>query len=198
MCEYGAPFTWDWTMYRGWYNGQRAFGSAVVPWQFSLAEWNAQFIGDRAFQISAREAANLRWEAKQLAAGKVWHRWDYPTQVGSSDFEERYPVFAQYLSDNWPAFRTWGVSAISPWEFGHFWKLRDGVSTRRQDLAMDWASLQRPGFSADFIDARYERTDLAFAREGWIPTEAARTLLRYNQHSSPTSRASRSRSPARI
>jgi len=23
MCEYGAPFTWDWTMYRGWYKGQR-------------------------------------------------------------------------------------------------------------------------------------------------------------------------------
>jgi hypothetical protein len=22
-CEYGAPFTWDWTMYRGWYKGQR-------------------------------------------------------------------------------------------------------------------------------------------------------------------------------
>ena len=28
-CEYGAPFTWDWTMYRGWYKGKRAFGSAV-------------------------------------------------------------------------------------------------------------------------------------------------------------------------
>src|SRR5258708_4210278 len=28
MCEYGVPFTWDWTMYRGWYKGQREFGSA--------------------------------------------------------------------------------------------------------------------------------------------------------------------------
>ena len=40
MCEYGAPFTWDWTMYRGWYQGQREFGSAKVPWEFCLAEWN--------------------------------------------------------------------------------------------------------------------------------------------------------------
>src|SRR6266404_3056478 len=31
-CEYGAPFTWDWTMYRGGYKGQRTFGSAEVPW----------------------------------------------------------------------------------------------------------------------------------------------------------------------
>ena len=49
-CEYGAPFTWDWTMYRGWYKGQREFGSARVPWEFCLAEWNAQFFGDKAYQ----------------------------------------------------------------------------------------------------------------------------------------------------
>jgi hypothetical protein len=181
LCEYGAPFSWDWTMYRGWYQGERAFGSAAVPWQFCLAEWNAQFIGDRAFQISPREAANLRWEAKQLAAGKVWYRWDYPHQVGSSEFDERYPVFALYLADNWPAFRTWGVSAISPWEFGHYWQPRPGVDRRRQDLAVDWARLQRPGLSADFVEGRYERLDLAFAREDWIPTVAAQALLRYNR-----------------
>ncbi|MDO8538904.1 MAG: glycoside hydrolase family 2 TIM barrel-domain containing protein [Opitutaceae bacterium] len=181
LCEYGAPFSWDWTLYRGWYQGERAFGSAAVPWQFSLAEWNAQFLGDRAFQISPREAANLRWEAKQFQAGKVWHRWDYPHEVGSRDFDERYPVFALYLADNWPAYRTWGVSATSPWEFGHYWKLRPGVDKRRQQLPVDWANLQRPGFSADFIGDRYERMDLAFDRDDWMPTAAAQALLRYNQ-----------------
>ena len=82
-CEYGGPFTWDWTMYRGWYHGKREFGSAAVPWEFCLAEWDAQFLGDRAYAITDMEKANLRWEAKQFAGGKVWHRWDYPTQVGS-------------------------------------------------------------------------------------------------------------------
>src|SRR5207253_3123551 len=53
LCEYGVPFSWDWAMYRGWYHGQREWGSAVVPWEFCLAEWNAQFLGDRAYQISA-------------------------------------------------------------------------------------------------------------------------------------------------
>jgi beta-galactosidase len=181
LCEYGAPFSWDWTMYRGWYRGERAFGSAAVPWQFCLAEWNAQFLGDRAFQISAREAANLRWEARQLAAGKVWQRWDYPHQVGASEFEERFPVFALYLADNWPAYRTWGVSAISPWEFGHYWRPREGVDRRRQNLETDWARLQRPGLSADFVEGRYERMDLAFGRDDWVPTEAAQALMRYNQ-----------------
>ncbi len=182
LCEYGAPFTWDWTMYRGWFNGKREFGSAAVPWEFCLAEWNAQFFGDRAFQISEPEKANLRWEAKQFRAGKVWHRWDYPHQVGSTIFEERYPVFAAYITDNWRAFRTWGVSANSPWEHGHFWKLRDGMNRNaRQSLAVDWERLQRPGFSPDYIEQRYERMDLAYERSDWIATPAAEALIRNNR-----------------
>ena len=42
-------------MYRGWYNGKREFGSAVATWEFCLAEWNAQFLGDSAYQISEQE-----------------------------------------------------------------------------------------------------------------------------------------------
>jgi hypothetical protein len=181
LCEYGAPFTWDWTMYRGWYRGQREFGSARVPWEFCLAEWNAQFLGDRAFPASEREQANLRWEARQFRAGNRWHRWDYPSDVGSSRFTERYPVFAAYLTDNWRAFRTWGVSAISPWEHGHFWRLREGMDRSRRTLPVDWDSLQRPGFSPDYLAAQYERIDLAFERSDWIATPAAEALFRNNR-----------------
>ena len=181
MCEYGAPFTWDWTMYRGWHNGQREWGSAKVPWEFCLAEWNAQFFGDRTYAISDAEKANLRWEAKQFQAGNLWHRWDYPNPVGSDRFDERYPLFAMYLTDNWRAFRTWGVSAISPWEYEHFWKLRAGMDKRRTDFIVDWEHLQRPGFSPDFSDQRYERMDLAFERADWIATPAAQALMRNNR-----------------
>lgn len=180
-CEYGAPFTWDWTMYRGWYDGKREWGSAQVPWEFCLAEWNAQFLGDRAYQISDAEKQNLRWEAKQFHAGRVWHRWDYPNPVGSERFDERYPIFAKYITDNWRAYRTWGVSGISPWEFGHYWKLRPGVDRRRRDLQVHWEDLQRPGFSPDYLDQRYERFDMAFDRSDWIATPAAEALIRNNQ-----------------
>jgi hypothetical protein len=180
-CEYGAPFTWDWTMYRGWYQGKRAFGEAKVPWEFCLAEWNSQFLGDRAFQISEMEKVNLRWEAKQFRDGKLWQRLDYPHHVGSRAFDERYPVFAMYLTDNWRAFRTWGVTATSPWEHEHFWKLRDGVDKSRKEFKAHWENLQRPGFSPDFIEERYERMDMAYERSDWIPTAAARALIRNNQ-----------------
>lgn len=181
LCEYAAPLTWDWTMYRGWYKGEREFGSARVPWEFCLAEWNAQFFGDLAYRISEPEQTNLRWEAAQFRAGRLWHRWDYPFPVGSNRFEERLPVFARYFTDNWRAFRTWGVSAVTPWDHGHYWKLRAGVDRGRREFEVDWANLQRPGFSPDFVDQRYERMDLAFERADWVPTVAAQALLRNNR-----------------
>ena len=186
-CEYGGPFTWDWSMYRGWYMGKREWGSAKLPWEFCFAEWNAQFLGDRAFKISDPEKANLRWEAKQFqrASGltpeaRGWHRWDYPYEIGSRVFDDRHTVIGMYISDNWRAFRTWGLSANSPWEAGHFWKLRDGVDRSRKELKVDWDNLQRPGFSPDYIRERYDRMDLAFERTDWIATADGQALLRNN------------------
>src|SRR5205085_1109016 len=40
--------------------------------------------------------------------------------------------------------------------------------------------LQRPGFSADYLDRRYERMDLAFERTDWQATAAAEALIRNN------------------
>ena len=179
-CEYGAPFTWDWTNYRGWYKGERSFGSARVQWEFCFAEWASQFLGDRAFQISDMEKANLRWEAKKFRAGGTWFRWDYPYEIGSSLFDDRHTVEAMYITGNWRAYRTWGLSANSPWEFDPFWKLRDGVDKKRVELKTDWENLQRPGYSPDYIGEQFERFDMAYARADWIPTAAAQAVIRNN------------------
>ncbi len=179
-CEYMVPCTWDWTMYRGWYKGTRTFGSAVVPWEFCIAEWSSQFLGDRAYQIGEPEKRNIRWEAQQFRAGKLWHRWDYPNQIGSVVFDEMHAIIGRYLNSNWRAFRTWGVSAISPWEYHFFWTLRSGVNQSRKQLKVDWEQLQRPGFSADYIEGRHQRMDMAFERADWIPTADGQAILRNN------------------
>ncbi|HET6249816.1 MAG TPA: hypothetical protein VFE47_19155 [Tepidisphaeraceae bacterium] len=181
LCEYGAPFTWDWAMYRGWYKGKREFGSAAVPWELCMAEWNSQFLGDKAFAVSDMEKANLRWEAKKFAAGETWHRWDYPTEMGSPRFADRHTVLAMYTADNWRAYRTWGVSGISPWEYGHFWSLRGGVDRKREELPVDWEKLQRPGFSPDYIGDRVMQMDMAFDAADWIPTADGKAVLANNQ-----------------
>lgn len=180
LCEFAAPHSWDWGMYRGWYQGVREFGAARVPWDFCLAEWNAQFLGDRAYDISDAERQNLRWEAKQFAAEKVWQRSQYPYDLSSNVFDERYPVFARYIADNYRAFRTWGLSAYTVWLHWHFWKPREGIDRSRRELPVDWEHLQRPGFSPDYFDQRYERHDLAFEEEDWLPTAVAEALYRNN------------------
>jgi hypothetical protein len=180
-CEYGVPFAWDWTMYRGWYKGQRSFGSAKVPWEFCLAEWNAQFLGDRAFKVGEREKKNLRFEAAQHRAGKLFHRWDYPSPPGVPDFDDQQTVFAQYLTDNWRAHRTWGISASSPWEYASFWKVRDGVDRQRRTLEVDWDKLQQPGFSPDYVAPRQGQMSLDLEHSDWVPTAAGKALIRNNR-----------------
>ncbi|HMF13187.1 MAG TPA: hypothetical protein VKE94_12810, partial [Gemmataceae bacterium] len=179
--EYGVPFTWDWMMYRGWYRGVRSFGSAKVPWEFCMAEWNAQFLGHRAYRVGAAETDNLRWEAKQFRAGNLWHRWDYSHPVGSGDFGDQQEVFAKYITDNWRAHRTWGVSASSPWEYAAFWKVREGADRGRKEFKVDWQNLQRPGFSPDYTQRREWQVSTDGQRSDWVPTVAAQALLRNNQ-----------------
>jgi hypothetical protein len=181
-CEYAAPFTWDWGMYRGWYQGKRRFGGAKVPWEFCLAEWNAQFYGDRAYRISEMEKRNLRWEAMRAASGERWHRWDYPHSLGSREFDERDPIIAEYIRDNWRAFRTWGLSANSPWEHRVLFRLHPNAPRNiRRELETDWGNLQRPGFSPDFLQDRYERRDLAYGKADWVATRSADALVRNNR-----------------
>ena len=84
--EYSVPFLWDWSMYRGWYKGHREFGNAVAPWEFCMAEWNAQFLGGRAYQITDAEKENLRWEAEQFRLGRAWRRMDYPAHLRLAGF----------------------------------------------------------------------------------------------------------------
>jgi hypothetical protein len=179
-CEYTVPVTWDWTLYRGWYKGKRAFGDARAPWEFCIAEWNSQFFGDKAFQISNEEKANLRWEAQQFREGKTWLRYDYPYDLNSNDILERYPVYALYFADVWPAFRTWGMSANSPWFHGHYWRLREGVDKSRKPLPVDWDNLQRPGLSPDYTGGERDRVDLTYKLSDWVPTVAAQKLMRTN------------------
>ncbi len=181
-CEFSAPFLWDWAMYRGWYKGKREFGSAVAPWEFCLAEWDAQFFGARAYDITEEEKENIRWEAEQFRQGRAWQRWDYPHRLSSQEFDDRFLVIAMYLTDNWRAFRTWGMSANSPWEYGSYWKRPAGGERDRGDLELDvdWEHLQRPGPRPPYVREKEAEQQLAFDPADLEPTAAAEALYRNN------------------
>src|SRR5262249_23682829 len=62
-----------------------------------------------------------------------------------------------------------------------FWKLCDGLPRGRQELKVDWESLQKPGFSADFVERRQGWMSVDFERSDWVPTAAAPALMRNNR-----------------
>ena len=110
----------------------------------------------------------------------MWNRWDYPFRIVTGHPRKK-DVWAMHIAENWRAFRTWNLSGFSTWGFGPLWELRDGVDRGRETLEMDWDNLQRPGFSADFIERRYERIDMAYEASDWIPTNAAEAVIRNNR-----------------
>ncbi|MDA1191148.1 MAG: hypothetical protein O3A46_05610, partial [Candidatus Poribacteria bacterium] len=154
-----------------------------MPWQFTMAEWNAQFRGDAAYRLTEMEKRNLRFEAAKWEAGELWHRWDYPFRVtGAYQWgpDGKDAVWAMYIKDNWRAFRTWGLSGFNAWSYGNYWVLSDKADTSRKELAVDWDRAQRPGFSPDYIERPYTRMDAAYQPTDWNPTLAADALLRNN------------------
>jgi len=180
-CEYSVPFLWDWAMYRGWYKGKREFGNAVAPWEFCVAEWNAQFLGDRAYRIREEEKANLRWEAEQFRKGRAWQRFDYPYNLNTQVFDERFRVVAKYLRENFRAFRAWGVSATSPWEYGVYWKPQAYERGHADfNFEVDWDKLQQPGPRPVYVQEEQARARLAFRPPAYEPTSAAQALYRNN------------------
>ena len=184
LCEYGVPIRMTWTMHRGYFEGQRSWTNGRIKHQFCTAEWGSQFLGDRSYDLTEPEREDLRYEARQWRADARWYRWDYPFELintpalGMPNIED---VEAMYITQNWPAFRTWGVSAMNIWAYDSMWQPRDDVERGRVDLAVDWENLQRPGFSPDYLENRYERIDTAFEWEDWIETKAATAFIRHNQ-----------------
>jgi hypothetical protein len=178
-CEYSVPLLWDWGMYRGWYKGKRAFGDAVAPWEFCMAEWNAQTLGARAYQITEAEKENLRWEAEQFRLGRVWKRWDCPHTFGSPEFEDVFRVLAAQLAENYRAMRTWGTATSSPWDTQQYWI----QSTRARDsgnlkLEMDWEHLQRPGPRPAYVHEDEARELLSYRPADYKPTPVAEMMYR--------------------
>ena len=166
-------------MYRGWYKGGREYGSAVVPWELCVAEWNSQFYGDAAFRISEEEKDACAGRAPSSAPATLWHRWDYPHELGSlaartvpGHGDVRHGQLARVSHLGGIGDQLLGVRG--------YWKLRDGVDRRRKELKVDWDRLQRPGFSPDYIDGRFEAMETAFERSDWAPTPAGQALMRNN------------------
>ena len=172
--EYGLPFN---TTFLNSREGWNIFGSKMAM-ELCSVEWGAQFRGDAANDVSDEEKANLRFEAGNWKAKAAFSKGAYPF-FDTSSFPNMQDVLAMHVADNWPAFRTWGVTGYNVWEQQMFWHPRAGMDRSVVAHRTDWETLQRPGYSPDFSQRRafYHLDGKA---SDWEPDATGRAMIRYS------------------
>ena len=167
LVEYGLPMGENWLNYR---EGYVLFGSPMLL-EFWSPEWGAQYRGDAAYALSEEEKESIRFEAAHWRSQQMFHKSTFP-HFEDAAFPNLNGVQATYISDNWPAYRTWGVTAFTPWGLlGQGWHLRPGVALPATPCATDWEHVQRPGYSPDFIP-QVKSIDFGGEMTDWVATSS--------------------------
>ncbi len=140
--EWGLPHISSWSSYRG----PQFIWRCEAFQSLWAAEFSAQLLGDAAYRDDAAAVKALDHEAALWATGKpfTWSTLNRPLR----DLDSNYTAIqARYASDNWRSHRTWGVSAMLPWDQGDFWTRT--AETPAADVPDRLANLKRPGIAPD-------------------------------------------------
>lgn len=158
--EWGLPHIASWSSFRGpafiWRS--EAFQQA---WD---SEFAAALIGEQAYRMTPEKLALLREEERLWAAGKPFH-WGRLSGALKQCDSTYLGVQALAAGDNWRAHRTWGISAMLPWDQEGLW--RRVAPTPARDHPGRAEGLQRPGIVPDQLtpgrEHLYDPVPAAFA-----------------------------------
>jgi beta-galactosidase len=174
--EWGLPHISSWSSYRG----PQFIWSSPALQQAWTHEFAAALMGEAAYGENDIDVQALKTELAHWQKNEPFGWWEL-SGVISRDSDKVLNVTARYAAKNWPAHRTWGASAMLPWDQDELWHHRDGAPTAAQPLDTDWSSLQGPGVSPDhavrgdnYLHSRYPEKD-------WEPSVLGRAFLRVNQ-----------------
>ena len=175
-CEYGLPMDESFINCR---EGYQILGSSMAL-ELCSVEWGAQFRGDAAYKLPDEEKENIRFEATHWKNRSTYHKGQYPFFEFAS-FPNIKEVLAMYVADNWPAFRTLGVTGTNAWGQMRYWHPRAGVDRSHPiPCTTDWDAIQRPGFSPDFMNRRYY-WESDGQRSDWVPDATGKAIIDYNR-----------------
>ncbi|KPK65870.1 MAG: hypothetical protein AMK73_01720 [Planctomycetes bacterium SM23_32] len=173
--EWGLPHIASWSSYRG----PEFIWRASVMQQAWTHEFAAAFKGDDAYTADQSDVQCLRNELHFWRNEQPFHYWNLHTTFANRD-RNVLEIKSIYARRNWPAHRTWGVSAMLPWDQGDFWRRRPGVSTDDIPVETDWTALQRPGVSPDRLRHADSYLTSRHPEDHWEPTSIGRTMDRVN------------------
>jgi len=173
--EWGLPHIASWSSYRG----PKFIWRSYVMQQAWTHEFAATFKGDAAYTMDQSDIDCLKTELKFWRRNQPFHYWElhhYFSQRERNVLE----IKSMYASKNWPAHRTWGASAMLPWDQENLWRHKEGAPSDPIQLGTDWLALQRPGVSPDRALRGDRYLYSRYPAKNWEPTSVGRTFLRYN------------------
>ena len=171
--EWGLPHISSWSSYRG----PQFIWRCEAFQSLWAAEYAAQFWGDAAYRDDALAVKALDHEERLWAKGKpfAWSTLNQPLRELSQNYSG---VQAHFAEDNWRSHRTWGVSAMLPWDQGDFWKRV--AETPTSEVKDGLKGLKCPGLAVDRMMPGKQFIDDPGAPESYLPTAMGKVLLRWN------------------
>lgn len=145
LVEFGMPHHASFQRHRGapfiWTNEVHAEPLST--------EFAAIYFGDAAYDLAPEHLAHYDTMARVYERkGTKFFFWEVFGEVWGQRREKNFlDVKAEYTRYTWPAFRTWGIPAIAPWDWDDFGR----GEAREIPLPTDWEQLQRPGFQPDQV-----------------------------------------------
>jgi len=145
LVEFGLPHKASFQRHRGapfiWRNEVHAEPLNV--------EYAAIYFGDDAYNLTGDNIANYDTIARIYERkGKKFRFSQVFGEYWAKRIEKDYlDVMAEYTRFTFPAFRTWGLSAMGAWDWNDFGR----PDTRTIELKTDYDALQMPGFKPDWI-----------------------------------------------
>lgn len=72
-----------------------------------------------------------------------WKFWNADNELDNTELQ------SLYAKTNWPRLRTWGITALLPWDQGRVAYRTNRVADRARPT--NWANLQQPGYAPDLL-----------------------------------------------
>ena len=145
--EFGLPHQASWGGHRtGPFIWRNKVSSEPLP-----AEFSAIYNAADAYQLADYEIEHISKIEKVYARHEPFHITDVLGAYWNNHWEHNYlQIKSAFTEQTWPAFRTWGVSAILPWDQEDLFKPSLNANPQAVELPTDYAHLQQPGVAPDF------------------------------------------------
>ncbi len=176
--EFGLPHQASWGGHR---EGPFIWRNNVNSEPFTQ-EFGAIYNGDDAYKLTDYDRKNIDTVERVYAQGKPFHI----SQVLGAYWDNRWEhnfieIKSLFTSKTWPAFRTYGISAILPWDQADLFKPMPNATGQDAELKTDWEKLQRPGLSPDYVAWNTDWLTCPEPEGHLEPTSLGRTFARVNR-----------------